>query len=138
MRARLPAVAAMQFGPVLGGSLAQVNLRLPLFVAAALSTITLVLLIRYLEEPGPPAENRRGGASNESAGGTARGTRPLLLLLSASVMMMSTAMIVFLPVLLADRYRLGPNEIGLLQCVDGLMLLVGNQIFIWLSDRIGL
>jgi len=60
-------MAAMQFGPVLGGSLSQVSLRLPLFVAAAVAVITLLLLMRYLEEPTVLAtieQRDQGGAAS--------------------------------------------------------------------------
>ena len=46
----------------------QVNLRLPLFVAAAMALITLALLARYLEEPTEFAANRPRSGSGGSGG----------------------------------------------------------------------
>ena len=45
---------------------------------------------------------------------------------------------VVLPIILADTYSLGPNEIGLLQWGDSLMLLLGNQLYTRYVSRWGL
>ena len=42
--------------------------------------------------------------------------------------MRQTSLAVCLPILLADKFGLDPNQIGLLQWGDGLVLLLGNQV----------
>jgi DHA1 family tetracycline resistance protein-like MFS transporter len=135
-------MVALQFGPVLGGSLAVVSLRLPLFVGAALAAIVTVLLIRYLDEPPAPVLDVAGSSSSSDAdGGGATGatpcTRVLLGLLSAGSMFSVASIIVCLPIMLADIHGLDPNAIGLLQFGDGVALLAGNLIFVSLSARFG-
>ena len=127
----LSVMAALQFGPVLGGSLSMVNLRLPLFMAAGMAALCAVLLALYLTNP--PA--RAAGAPAKQADRAAtrladqRVTKALLCVLAGGGMLTVMSFQVVLPIRLADEYGLSPNEIGLMQWGDGLCLLVGNQLY---------
>lgn len=111
----------MQFGPVLGGSLSVINLRLPLFVSAAIAFVVLLLLIKYFVEPevittSPKGCGRQDGSASNPTTSDSKGslgcTRALILLLSSSAMFTVSAMPICLPILLADKFNLDPNEIG--------------------------
>ena len=141
----LSMMAALQVGPVLGGSLALVNLRLPLFVASAMAGVTALLLARYLVSPDSLSKagtDRQAShpADHASAAGSRRlwQTRRLLLVQAGAAMFTTGSMIVCLPIMLADRFGLDPNAIGLLQWGDGLMLLLGNMLYQAIAARWGL
>eukprot|EP00966_Prymnesium_polylepis_P330831 7386444-Prymnesium_polylepis.1 len=133
-------MAALQFGPVLGGSLALVNLRLPLFVASGLAGGTWLLLLYYLVDPEqrPRAPPKSGsGEAGATSGSEHLRTRRIVVLLAAIAMFSITALSVCLPIILADKFGLNPNEIGLLQWGDGMVLLIGNQIYTRVCARHG-
>jgi multidrug resistance protein len=102
-------------GPVLGGVLAPVDLRLPFFVSAALGLVAALAVALLLVESLPPAvrqARRHAGAPPVPAGFVAR-LAPWLVVAFLS----STSRVGFeatIGFLVEDRFARGPRDVGLL------------------------
>lgn len=134
----LSATLAMQFGPVLGGSIGTINLQLPFFVSGAVSAIGMVLVFSFVNEVRPIATKQQPGGID---GGQQSDDRIVVFFtcifsLSAGMWMMTN--ILGNSLLTPLKFGFDPNMVGLASLGDGVMILVGNPIYLALIKRMRL
>jgi len=146
---------SMQFGPVLGGSLSLVSYRLPMLIAGGMSFVLFVLVTCCLAEShgleghgGNPSHGQDDGfQSNAALEATQEDdeedavseevvTTFRWVLVAAGLVISALGSYLFaVPLLMADEYNLNPNEIGLLQWGDGVVIVLGSRLYSYLIDK---
>mmetsp|Transcript_46457 Transcript_46457/g.108186 ORF Transcript_46457/g.108186 Transcript_46457/m.108186 type:complete len:591 (-) Transcript_46457:108-1880(-) len=133
----LAVMFAMQFGPVLGGSLGLLSLQLPCYVAAAVSGIGALLVSSLVKEARQPGSAAAGGPGTQAKNGD-RSAFLLNLVLSffAGIWVMSHVM--GMALLLPSKFDFDPNKVGLTSLGDGVAILLANPLYMWAIRRVRL
>lgn len=134
-------------GPALGGTLGEINLNLPAFTAAGLTSVSLVLVARLLPESLPPERRERqpltGESLNPLAAIGAMAMRPglgTLLAAGALFAFAFNAVNSVLSLYVAETFGVAVWQIGMLLVVSGIVTVVTQaalapRVVVWLSER---
>mmetsp|Transcript_45615 Transcript_45615/g.99152 ORF Transcript_45615/g.99152 Transcript_45615/m.99152 type:complete len:559 (+) Transcript_45615:110-1786(+) len=133
----LSVTAAMQFGSVLGGSLGSLSLSLPCFVTGGVSFLGFVLVWEFVPESRQPGSAMQASAAKD----VRQGNQTALVLNSAFSFCMgfwAMAKLSGIALLMPTKFDFNPNQVGLVALGDGMMVLVGNPIYLFLIKRVSL
>lgn len=130
----LAVTLAMQFGPLLGGSLGTISLPLPCYVAGGISFVGLCLVGLFVTES--PKESKAMLANGNGQKSGDRIAFGLNIGFSFCCGFWTMAVIFIYALLMPAKFEYGPNEVGLAALGDGVMILVGNPIYLFLIKKI--
>lgn len=134
----LSVTVAMQFGPVLGGSLGSLNLPLPCFVACGVSAVGLLVVSFYVHE----SEKRDLASAGAAAAASAKASLADKVTFAVNTIFSFTtgfwlmSSLTSFALLLPARFNFDPNKVGLASLGDGVMILLGNPCYLFLIKRV--
>mmetsp|Transcript_58926 Transcript_58926/g.140652 ORF Transcript_58926/g.140652 Transcript_58926/m.140652 type:complete len:592 (+) Transcript_58926:74-1849(+) len=133
----LAVMLAMQFGPVLGGSLGLLSLSLPCYIAAVVSGIGGMLVSSLVKEARLPGSKAADSTSQQAETGdrVAFNTNFVLSFFAGTWVM---SHVFGQALLLPSQHNFDPNQVGLASLGDGVAILLANPLYMFLIRRVRL